>query len=539
MDRKIFKKLSGVFLMICLTSSIFSAYECGATTLKPSPENGTYRIKSVLRGKEAADIYHSKKENKTKAKSNIHSLGDADKFNFLYDGAGYYTIQSKYSGKMLESLYSTKKADNLVCERTDNGKDAQKWAVEKNDDGTYGIISKSNGLYMTVTNFSEANGGDIKCLRKNSGKAQKFKLAKCSKNLGKFRKIDNLFCGNMENFISKNTKENTVLLFEPNNYHHECLPGYAKYFLDLGYNVDVLILDEGVDSFCAFDKTDKLEIYGYKSNKEIFNNKLILRSILRKYKYVFLNTINSGAKRAFRCLNIFQLPNSIVVDHATDTPKDSGFDDLLRRKRVVTLGEVSHGTYINPHYFGQIPITSKNKKTNFVVVGNTWAKCRNYSQLLGAVQELSKKKLDFKITVFGRNASLDIPESIKEYFDFKGRVSYKQMYDEVKNADFILMLLDPESEDHLRYKTTRVTGNAQLVYGFNTPPVINKEFADFYHFNSENAIIDDNNLGYAMEKAINCPQDEYGTLQDNLKITSNEIFKKSLENLRSITQDNH
>ena len=32
-----------------------------------------------------------------------------------------------------------------------------------------------------------------------------------------------------------------VIIFEPNAYHYEILPGFAKYFLDLGYEVDLLV----------------------------------------------------------------------------------------------------------------------------------------------------------------------------------------------------------------------------------------------------------------------------------------------------------
>ena len=148
---------------------------------------------------------------------------------------------------------------------------------------------------------------------------------------------------------------------------------------------------------------------------------------------------------------------------------------------------------------------------------------------------MSEKSLDFKVTAFGRGDSLDIPENLAPYIEFKGKLSYKDMYDEIKNADFILMLLDPKSKEHKRYMTTRVTGNAQLSYGFDKPVIINEEFADFYHFNSGNSIIEKGgDLATAMEEAINCSPEEYSKLQDNLKITANEIFKKSLENLKAI-----
>ena len=51
-------------------------------------------------------------------------------------------------------------------------------------------------------------------------------------------------------------KKNTILIFEPNKYHHECTPGYSKYFIDLGYNVDILMHISGINSMILFDEIE-------------------------------------------------------------------------------------------------------------------------------------------------------------------------------------------------------------------------------------------------------------------------------------------
>lgn len=40
-------------------------------------------------------------------------------------------------------------------------------------------------------------------------------------------------------------RENSVLIVETNTCHYEVIPGYAKYFSELGYNVDVAVYDGG------------------------------------------------------------------------------------------------------------------------------------------------------------------------------------------------------------------------------------------------------------------------------------------------------
>ena len=537
MKKNSLKKAFGLILSVFFISNISGGVQCKNTSSNSPVGNGTYEIVSVLNDRKALGIYRPQKSGDDKVKLCSRNDTDNQRFSLLKDKEGYYTIQAKSSGKMLNTPTTDKKADFEIIQRKESGNNSEKWKIILNNDDTYSIASKASGLYLGAADNKDKQREQLRYYKKNDTKAQKFILKKTNKSPRKFKKIDNLYCGNLENFISKDSRDNTVLLVEINPYHHECLPGYAKYFLELGYNVDVLMLEEGVDSFCVFDKTDKLQIYSYKENQEVYDNKMILRSILRKYDYVFLNTIDQGVKKVFNSFNILELPGAIVVDHSTNTLKKTKFKELLEKKRVVTLGNFGIGTiYVNPHYFGKIPRVNKNKKTNFVVVGNTWSKCRNYNQLFDAVKKLSEKSLDFKVTVFGRHTDLEIPEKIAKYFDFKGRVTYEQMYNELQNSDFILMLLDPQFEKHLSYKTTKVTGNAQLSYGFKKPPIINKEFADFYHFSPKNAIIEEGgDLYAAMEKAINCPQDQYSAMQNNLETTADKIFKESLNNLRGIT----
>ena len=63
--------------------------------------------------------------------------------------------------------------------------------------------------------------------------------------------------------FNNSIKKRTVLIFEPNRYHFECLPGYAKYFIDLGYNVDILSRKFGFDSFYLFKEKYKIRYFVY------------------------------------------------------------------------------------------------------------------------------------------------------------------------------------------------------------------------------------------------------------------------------------
>ena len=69
---------------------------------------------------------------------------------------------------------------------------------------------------------------------------------------------------NVINLLNFNITNNTVLIFEPAEYHHECTPGYTKYFLDLGYNVDIILDNFGRNTFCLFNILQNIRIISFK-----------------------------------------------------------------------------------------------------------------------------------------------------------------------------------------------------------------------------------------------------------------------------------
>ena len=74
---------------------------------------------------------------------------------------------------------------------------------------------------------------------------------------------NSLKINHFEEMFNNSIKKRTVLIFEPNRYHFECLPGYAKYFIDLGYNVDILSRKLGFDSFYLFKEKYKIRYFVY------------------------------------------------------------------------------------------------------------------------------------------------------------------------------------------------------------------------------------------------------------------------------------
>jgi len=91
------------------------------------------------------------------------------------------------------------------------------------------------------------------------------------------------------NVFFQHANEKSVLIFEPQPHHGECLPSYVKYFNEMGYHVDIFALPEIIkeNPFVRLPKNSDYSIYEVPKNKraEILKNKKIL-----DYKHILIST---------------------------------------------------------------------------------------------------------------------------------------------------------------------------------------------------------------------------------------------------------
>lgn len=332
-------------------------------------------------------------------------------------------------------------------------------------------------------------------------------------------------------------KSKNALLVEINDCHGECLPGYCKYLLDLGYNVDVLVntvlknenpmymfdghpcvntrfmSDKDILNFLNSRETDRYDVCLFNSN--ILYNEYHLQSVLN-----FINVKNMNT-------------HVMCVEHRLDNlPELTSSVNALVLKKFYNQKNTFE---VNPHYFGRQGKHNKNKIVNFVVAGNIQKARKNFDLLINSVNYLVDKNItDFKITVIGGGKLDGVPENIKAFFDVKGRLSYPDLYRYVSEADFFMTLLDPDLKEHDRYVKSGTSGSFQLIYGLNIPCLIASKFAKAHHFTSKNSVCYDKNseISSAMIKCINMTDDEYIALKDNLKKLADGIYQSSLENLK-------
>ena len=344
---------------------------------------------------------------------------------------------------------------------------------------------------------------------------------------------------NFFNFLSEiNIKE--ILIIEKYKFHGECLPGFIKYFFELGYNNIDILLNENLNKLrplnISFFK-NKINILAYPQK---LIEKYIISGMCNFYKVCIFNTVEYQKKDKIR-LYLYKKQNfkKIIVFHELNhiTKKDIYNNNIIVLKKFNNNFPVYE---VNPHFFGFYLYHNKSKITNFITVGGVQSSKKNFLMLFNNIEKLIKNNiLNFKVTIIGFSIEKKIKnllnkKQISDYVKFTKKLPYDMMYEYVSKGDFFLPLLD--SKKHYRYLKEKTSGSFQLVYGLNIPMIIEKNFAQIYKFNNSNSIIYETNDDFfdKLNYSINMKNEEYNKLKYNLKIKTKEIEKNSIENLKLI-----
>lgn len=340
----------------------------------------------------------------------------------------------------------------------------------------------------------------------------------------------------IQNLIHKDISiyKNYILILELYKCHYECTPGFSKYFIDLGYNVDVVMYNYGKTTFCFFDEFKKIRLFPFNSINEIRKNSHYLSIAFQDYKLIFIETTWPNYFELYKILNSLNIKKTVYVFHHIDFVNLMPFKNQLKSYQIVSLGNFSIGNQINPHYFGNFKQRNKNNITTFFITSTIK---RNYKYIVSTFKKIKQKNMSYRIIVVGKTKTFslkNIPENMKKNIIFKYYITYAELYKEVYNSDFIIINLDPNNKADEDFTKIRVTGSAQLAYGFLKPVLIHKQYSNFYNFNYTNSLIYDHlNFTKTIKKAINMDTKYYKQMQENLSLLSSEIYMKSKNNLRN------
>jgi hypothetical protein len=319
--------------------------------------------------------------------------------------------------------------------------------------------------------------------------------------------------------------------------HGETLPGYIKYFLDLNFNVDVVLCksekiftrnDYGL--FLCFSQNKNVRI---KMLSDLDMNFLLRSSIIKKYKHIMINSFTKGMEgHHLYGVNLFKLKPVCVVHNQNNNNK------YFKTNKIISLVEINPGNrkptvIVNPHYFGEFEKKNKSKITTFITLNKKDMSRRNIYLLFDACDMLYKKGIyDFSVKIIGNG--IPVPENHRNNIRDFGFLDFQKMFKEINDSDFFMALID---ENSIQY-TNKASGSYQISYGFLKPIILNNKFANISGFNNSNSILYDKNneLANAMEKCINMSNDDYLSLITALEISEKELYNASLKNLKEVLE---
>ena len=194
-----------------------------------------------------------------------------------------------------------------------------------------------------------------------------------------------------DNFLYHDIRPNSVLMVEFNNFHGECLPGMAKYFIDLGYNVDVCLdpTELDIEPFADFN-SDKIRLF--RTSKATLK-RIITNDVVEKYAHVYINsdqTYDQGFVPVFDYIGSnIKFPEGKIITLCHHAEKFDKIEPKSDKFAVVTLNnlpilEGRNYAMVNAHYFSDFKRTTKNNVVNFICVGIIESARKNHSLLFDA-----------------------------------------------------------------------------------------------------------------------------------------------------------
>lgn len=362
-----------------------------------------------------------------------------------------------------------------------------------------------------------------------------------------------------------------LLVVEPHPYHYEVVAGVVKYFIDMRYDITILVREnfDEEDVLCRLKEKAQLKIKKYNDDSEL--KKELMDKSIEEYDYVFFSSLeyfHDGKKD--RIIDFLGgVPKTkrgfLGIYHNLNMISDKEMQ-YLKEGRIFTLSEFNYKGIETPilstHLFGKFEEkTDINPKRKIVLIGLS-----NRRMLVeNAVEEMMENneyedldivvvgKLKWQKDVVKRSISnlvyyickaskLKTPYNkctMRSWKNVKliGTMKFQEMFELIEQSDFIGIILDPCDYQSKPFLNVKTSGSKQLSYGFCKPVIINDRFAKAYGFdNSTGVIYYDDNIYDGLKTIKNMSSETYRNMTLNLKDKSLELYNKSLDNLRKAMQ---
>lgn len=341
-------------------------------------------------------------------------------------------------------------------------------------------------------------------------------------------------------FLSRSCKDR-VLIVEGNNFHHETLPSYIKYFSDLGYKCDLLLDSRTKKDYVFFNLGENLlgEIH-YARMVVIWN--LLKFSKFLKYKYIFISSNDIGCKwRIFTNLKNLRQNNVIIVEHDLSNLNENDYKNF----KLAMLCDFSRSELkshiINPHWFGFEPaVSNKNKRCVISVVGRIDYSRLDYEIIEDLIKSDYLSDLNCELRLIGACMDEKFPINAKACnYKHISQITFEQLYAYINETDFLLSSYNKDNFGNTDYGSIKTSGQNQLSLGFLKPLIIQKDFAQKFGFTKKCALFYDDKSDFlnVISDAVNMHNDQYIELQKNLLNYKKELYNVSLKNLSNFIKD--
>lgn len=351
-----------------------------------------------------------------------------------------------------------------------------------------------------------------------------------------------------------------IVIFEPNPYHSEVIPGIAKYFEDLFYTVDIYIRKEVVpfDVFTRYKPSGNIVPYEPKDIHSVFSD-----VNMQKYDFIFFSSMEHNENRRIsRFLDELDSPPATRygvlgmyhTNYLADNPDDR---ELLRQGRLFCMASFQKTarlplSVLVPMYFGEAGLARAkgNSRKRILIIGSSydiftlnkayWKLSKAERGMLEIIQVGTVLRRRKGIGGLARECAKKALSILDKRFlpaplSYKGKISFPEMFDEIEKSDYLLLAMDPSKNENQRhFMESSVSGSRQLALGFGKPMIIHSDIARVYFIDNAYVPFESGKLHVALRKALAITSQGYNKIQDDLRKNTNSLYNESYSNIKAV-----
>lgn len=357
---------------------------------------------------------------------------------------------------------------------------------------------------------------------------------------------------NIMGFISQKTSKGIkCAVIEYNYYHGEVLPTIIYILNSLGiYNIDVYV-SKKIAKHNPFVYSPGLK-YNLREIDILFF-KLLESLRFRDYDLLIFNSIEP--KEILQRIWHISIPTIAIVHNGSLLKDDIDYINFFKsniRKPVVLSPHISKLLLPEVEWIWCVDVLEKPKvkrpdKKYFCVQGNLVFRRRNYESLIDAVEKLISEDIkNFNILIVGRNDTKDglaFKQIIKDkrldnFFTFsKGEIKYKEYYDLIAQAHFILPLIDKTKNEFKSFFFEKNSSSIHVAFSLGIVPIIHEQLAQIYGVEDSSIKYEDGKLSNALKQAINTDEQILQNMQNTILSKKDNLLNQSILNMKRLLNE--